>query len=236
MCRLRRQASLVLATVVGFSATFTPETAHAAPILVVNGGGILTGAKAVTVDGHLYDVEFVEGTCTAVFGICDEAHFAFTTESAALAASKALGDYIFLDVPGLGNFDSEPMSTNGCFFPANCWALTPYKILGDNFLIAQALNSAVGTDDGFFLHQPNGPGLSIFGSATETIYDSSVDINGVFAKWTPVPDCSPFPGRGHTDGCFPGPGPFPAPEPAITLLIAAGIGAAVVKRRFKWWR
>jgi hypothetical protein len=38
--------------------------------------------------------------------------------------------------------------------------------------------------------------------------------------------CSPFPGGGATEGCFPGPGPFPAPEPGSLLLLGTGLAAA----------
>ena len=170
----------------GFVTLLLPTSAQASAMLVVDANGILTGAAGVLVNGHLFDVGFVEGTCTEVFGVCAEAHFAFTTEATALAAAKALIDQVFLDVAGLGDFDSDPMLTLGCFFPANCWALTPYEIMGSNFLITQALNSAAGSGspDGYFVHQPGGPGLEISG------YDASSDINGVLAKWTLIPDAS----------------------------------------------
>ena len=39
-----------------------------------------------------------------------------------------------------------------------------------------------------------------------------------------VRPCSPFPGGGHTGGCFPGPGPFPGvPEPTSLLLLGTGL-------------
>ena len=151
---------------------FAASSAQAATI-TVDASGILLGATGVTVSGQMYDVAFIDGTCADAYGVCDEAHFVFTTESAALAASWALLDQVFLD-GGLGNFDSDPTLTNGCFFPNNCWALTPYQIMGANFLITQTANIAVGQGpDGAFVHQPLGPGLSI------ADYDASNDINGV---------------------------------------------------------
>ena len=42
-----------------------------AATLIVNGNGILTGATGVNLNGTLYDVEFVDGTCEALFNGCD---------------------------------------------------------------------------------------------------------------------------------------------------------------------
>ena len=46
-------------------------------------------------------------------------------------------------------------------------------------------------------------------------------------------DCSPFPGGGVPDGCFPGPGPFPAPEPGTLALFGIGLAAMGLARRRK---
>jgi PEP-CTERM motif len=43
--------------------------------------------------------------------------------------------------------------------------------------------------------------------------------------------CSPFPGGGSTEGCFPGPGPFPAPEPATLALLGIGLAGLAFSRR-----
>jgi len=56
----------------------------------VNGSGILTGATGVNVGGTFYNVEFVEGTCAALFDGCDSVNdFDFTMEADAVAASRA---------------------------------------------------------------------------------------------------------------------------------------------------
>jgi hypothetical protein len=86
-----------------------------AATLLVNGSGLLTGATGVDVGGTLYDVEFVEGSCVALFDGCDAVtDFDFTTAADVLAASQALLDQVFLDVSGQGTFDTRPSLTFGC--------------------------------------------------------------------------------------------------------------------------
>jgi hypothetical protein len=153
-----------------------PKVVLASPILqlTVGSDGRLNGATGVQIEGNFYDVRFVDATCAVVFDGCDITNFVFTTETAALAASRALLDLVLTDVPNVGNFDSVPTLTNGCIFPANCWILTPYAIMGDSFLVTQTLNDpSLTAGDGYFVHQPTGPGLSIIG------YDAAADINGV---------------------------------------------------------
>lgn len=65
------------------------------------------------VDGNLYDVDFLDGTCVDLFDGCDEeTDFLFTTSNSALQASRALLDQVLLDSP-LGLFDSDPFSVAG---------------------------------------------------------------------------------------------------------------------------
>ena len=67
-----------------------PVAAHAVT-LQINGIGILTGATDVDVDGTLYDVQFLDGSCISLFDGCDNAtdDFAFTTNADALVAAQA---------------------------------------------------------------------------------------------------------------------------------------------------
>ena len=76
-------------------------------------GGQLMGASGVLVDGSLYDVQFLDGTCADFYSGCDEASdFTFQTEASALLASQALLDQVLIDGP-LGSFDDDVASTNG---------------------------------------------------------------------------------------------------------------------------
>ena len=80
----------------------------------------------MTVGGTLYNVEFVDGTCAAVFTGCDAtSDLTFTTSADALTAGQALLDQVFLD-GSAGNFDSHPERTLGCP-PDSCVALVPFK-------------------------------------------------------------------------------------------------------------
>jgi hypothetical protein len=117
----------LLSTALFFGASF----ATAATLNVV--GGQLMGASGVDVGGTLYDVEFLDGTCFDVFGDCEEgAVFTFQTKAAALLASQALLDQVFLD--GAFPFDSEPDRTNGCEFDEWCGVLTPWAVVGTSFV------------------------------------------------------------------------------------------------------
>ena len=68
-------------------------SAQAATLNVV--GGQLMGASNVLVDGNLYDVQFLDGTCIDLYNGCDEASdFTFQTQASAVLASQALLDQL----------------------------------------------------------------------------------------------------------------------------------------------
>src|SRR2546430_1554652 len=123
-----------LAVLVGCILFSLTAQAAPAPTLVFT-GNILTGANGVLVGTTLYDVRFVDGTCAAVFGACDAAHFAFTEEDDAEEATDALRDLVFID-QGSHPLNSQPKMTFGC--PGNlgstkCDIWTPYEI-GSGFI------------------------------------------------------------------------------------------------------
>ena len=77
-----------LALAIGSLAT---TAAHAGPMFVVNGSGILTGVNDLTVDAAVYDVSFVPGSCVSVFNPCtSNADFTFITAAGDLDAASAL--------------------------------------------------------------------------------------------------------------------------------------------------
>lgn len=100
----------------------------AAPILDIDESGQLMGATGVEVQGNVYDVSFVDTSCFETYGSCDsDTSFIFTTREEASAASKALLDTVFLDAPS-GNFDTDPLLTNGCSSSTLCKAYTAFSI------------------------------------------------------------------------------------------------------------
>ncbi len=119
-------------TAVAIMAVLCAGGAFAAPVLQVVSGK-LTGANGVVVGANLYDVEFVDGSCAALYSGCDSnLDFTFQTSSAADDASQALLDQVFVD--GVqGNFDSSPELTAGCSGVGFCIVSTPYSLF-INFL------------------------------------------------------------------------------------------------------
>lgn len=140
--------ALTLAAVV---AALTATSSLAATVKLNVVGGQLLGASNVDVSGTLYDVEFIDGTCAAIFDGCDDlSDFDFLTRDLAQAAVFALFDTVFVDGP-LGNFDSDPTLTAGVEpnpgsaeeTPSNTGAINiPYDVSSDaaNIRVASAWN------------------------------------------------------------------------------------------------
>ena len=158
--------------------TFVVSLALASPAgpatLIVNSSGLLTGATGVNVEGTLYDVEFVEDSCDALFSGCTVAAFAFTTQSAASAAGQALLDQVLLDTV-LGNFDTNPALTFGCEF-AECFVQTPFAVdsIGDAVTLETA-NAVLESDDS--------QGILRNWDRLEPLSDYDQDV---YARWTPA--------------------------------------------------
>jgi hypothetical protein len=151
--------------------------AQAATLNVI--GGQLLGASDVLVDGSLYNVEFLDGTCIALYSGCDsDSDFTFQTQAAVVLASQALLDQVFLD--GANLFDTDPNLTNGCFFSDYCLVHTPSSLEFGAVFAASVLNGnpSAGVVDGFtggYLAQAN---------------DFSASPGDVYAVWSPVPEPS----------------------------------------------
>jgi hypothetical protein len=105
--------------------------AQAATLNVI--GGQLHGASGVLVDGSLYDVQFLDGSCIDLYNGCDDLSDLLPFQigqNGAQLANLALLDQVFVDGPE-GSFDSVPELTNGCEAPDKCFVFTPYVGLAD---------------------------------------------------------------------------------------------------------
>lgn len=116
---------LALAGTLAFG--LVPSEARATAILDVVDGQLL-GARNLDVDGALYDVTFVEGSCFTLFDECDEASdFPINDEATARAAGQALLDQVFIDSV-FGEFDSDPSLTGVCNLPDGCQLIIPFAV------------------------------------------------------------------------------------------------------------
>lgn len=157
-----------------------PLSTWAAPIL--GGGGELLGASGITVGSFIYDVSFIDGSCTSVYSGCDEtSDFTFQNLAEADSASQALIDQVFL-----GIYNTSPELTNGCTATDRCHVTTAYGFTGTSVHSASAR-----------IHQSYASVITH--SAMTTLLDQSNPSNGsaarvTFAKWSLVgPSAVPEP-------------------------------------------
>lgn len=161
--------------------------------------GILMGASDVDVNGVLYDVQFLDGTCEGLFSECDDnSDFTFSNplnDGAQInAAMTALLEQVFLDSP-LGAFDTNPALINGCILSTQCIARTPLfvNVAGNGLGITAAvnrdvvLNAQVGSAD----HITAGGGQRSYDTTNNVQFNPAAD-GIVYAVWSgaavvPVP-------------------------------------------------
>lgn len=173
----------------GFS--LTCSFAQALPVRQINGDGKLIGARNVIVHcatDKVYDVEFVEGTCAALFNGCDSLDdFEFNGAFGFPYHLKDLHDQVFQGTI----YDIRPELTFGCSQTFECQIFDPFfikfpdpKPKGGVFI-----NRTEQRGFDFFLDQYNDVGGDI-----DSIGDTGLSDFRVFARWTPVVTAVPEPG------------------------------------------
>ena len=175
--------------------------ASAADLFVI--GGALMGANRVEVSGELYNVRFVDGTCSDLFDGCDEpSDFTFTTLATVTAASVALQNQVFVD-GAAGAFNTDPELTNGCSDTQYCLALTPFEILSPGLINTY--------------EAPNWtPPISSPSYELSKNDDQTTDSNEaqVFARWTRLPVAVPM-----------------SSTPAMLLILTLMVGTGFARMR-----
>ncbi len=143
--------------------------------LILDGNGKLAGAKNLLVEGNLFDVSFVDGTCASVFSGCDSpSDFQFQDSFYGRSATQALFDQVLT-----GIYDSDPTRTAGCSFGLLCAVTTPYytSVDNDSLLWVLAFNGEdIRVADA----------IEVSGNARRSLLDFTNEIAYVWAVWTPA--------------------------------------------------
>lgn len=128
-----------------------------------------TGATGVVVNGHLYDVEFVDGTCVALFDGCDEPSDFGLDASNYEAATIALLNLI----DATPSIDADPRVT-GCTSTRRCHIYVPYGAAGGQFFGGLVVSTTT-IEDYYLVDRVQGNTINFGG-----IYDYT------FSRWTKV--------------------------------------------------
>ena len=108
-----------------FAVTALFASASYSATVLTDGSGQLISATGVNVGGAFYDVNFLDGGCSALFDGCDDpSNFVFSNAVAAQNASQALLDQVIVGT----SFNADPALIQGCDLGDLCRIFTPFLI------------------------------------------------------------------------------------------------------------
>lgn len=200
--------------------------AQAAVVFQFDANGELTGAKNVLVNGGLYDVEFKEGSCYALYDLCtNSTQFVFNTLASARAASEALLSQVFV-----GIYDTDPTQLATVpWYQTIIGAITPYAI-GSGATSGRILVTVA--QNGDLNQEIYDEVLESHIGSTSSTFAGSADF---FAVWSPssvVPDPEPPGGTGGSGGSGgTGSGGGTVPEPGTLALAGLSLAWLYTLRR-----
>lgn len=170
---MRKVQTIYLAVIISLFG-FTLH-ANATPAPVVDGSGeILTGIDGIDLLGGTWDVQFIDGTANAIFGLAG-INYDFHNEADATAAATALRDVI--DLPAFALWDENTVNIEG--IGANIAdIITPYSY--DTISDAAQVVTYRNGRDSFPI-----PDTISLGSVAHTL-DFTSSATSVYAKWTNV--------------------------------------------------
>lgn len=149
------------------------SSAASAATLVVDKGQ-LKGVNGLTVGKKRYNIAFVDGTCTSVYGSCKQNSLPFATVLDGLDAATALQRHLVTAQEGA--FARAPALVYGCGNSSTCLPHMPFTISSGNI---------VSFGPFWDLVTFNTVTVGSFSTGIET---DTADSNGeVFLKWTPAP-------------------------------------------------
>ena len=205
MLNMRTIKSILVGLFMGITTSGLLVTPGQAAVTWTSDGTNVISAQGVTVNGTLYDVNFIDGNCFDIFTGCDNATADFTFDDALSAsqAGMALANTVFTDTPMI-SLDTSPALTEGCEGIWSCNTFIPFGT--DGTMVS-------------FMAVANFPGDStnpIFGSFMHVItLDTTALADGVYATFTET-----------------GPAPVPLPA-ALPLFVSALAGMGFIARRRK---
>lgn len=150
--------------------------------LVTDINGQLLGVDGVDVNGTLYNVDFLEGSCYTFFAPCLSNDNLLFDINEALDASWALKSQVF-DTPAWSLYTSDPSKTFGCEDLYGCTIYTAYSVNSDPMGNAQFFNG----DGLFFFDTVNTCGLCTRSD------DTTTNPAAVFAIWEEANGVTPVP-------------------------------------------